>query len=561
MNGIGPSSDQQEEVPAEGGRALRVRRIVLVATAVACTVGALAASMSQPTKAKTAATAASPVKNAARASTPSDLAIAPVEPPSAPEHPAQEPEKKSALTRPGVIPASLPLNIGGAGIPAQVLEAYRRAADEQAARTPGCHLPWTLLAAIGSVESNHARGGLLTADGTTTSPILGPVLNGGDFAALTDTDGGTLDGDVLWDRAVGPMQFIPSTWSRWATTTRPLAPADPNNIFDATTTAAAYLCANNRDLSNPDQLNQAILSYNRSEDYLRNVLAWNAKYASGVSADLPAPSVDSGTQAGAPAVLTQPASTTGAAIQVSLPTSHGPVRVSPPRKNTDTARPQGSAAAAAAAQPTASEKEEKCSDLSSAQGEIAHAASGSSSVSHSTATCTPDDTQASPSDVGVTSGVPAAGAFVPDAPHASGATEASSVPSAGTSVANEAESSRADAGTDAANEASSADTSDVTCGSGDRRASDADFTLRGGALSADVSLTGEAKSSRADADTAAAGEASSAATCASGETQAPGAGAEADAADGSPAADAPAAGLATATREITGLVSELVRLP
>ncbi len=33
---------------------------------------------------------------------------------------------------------------------------------------------------------------------------------------IGDTDGGALDGDPVVDRAVGPMQFIPSTWARWS---------------------------------------------------------------------------------------------------------------------------------------------------------------------------------------------------------------------------------------------------------------------------------------------------------------------------------------------------------
>ncbi|MDX3763419.1 hypothetical protein [Streptomyces sp. AK02-04a] len=159
--------------------------------------------------------------------------------------------------------------------------AYRRAAFEQASRTPGCHLPWTLLAAIGKVESNHARGGALTGQGFTAGPILGPVLDGAPFASLRDSDHGRLDGNTTWDRAVGPMQFIPPTWKRWGTTTRPTLTADPSNIFDASTSAASYLCANNRDLKAPLQLNHAILSYNPSGTYLRDVLAWNSAYASG----------------------------------------------------------------------------------------------------------------------------------------------------------------------------------------------------------------------------------------------------------------------------------------
>ena len=43
---------------------------------------------------------------------------------------------------------------------------------------------------------------------------LGPQLNGrGPVAAIHDTDNGSYDGDKVWDRAVGPMQFIPCTWS------------------------------------------------------------------------------------------------------------------------------------------------------------------------------------------------------------------------------------------------------------------------------------------------------------------------------------------------------------
>ncbi|MDN3026029.1 hypothetical protein [Streptomyces sp. S.PB5] len=212
-------------------------------------------------------------------------------PDAAPGAPRPKPEKRSTkddterkkgpLAK--AVAAAPPAGVTTAGIPALALDAYRRAAEEQAVRTPGCHLPWTLLAAIGHTESNHARGGALTDEGFTTSPILGPVLNGGPFAALRDSDGGELDGDTIWDRAVGPMQFIPSTWKRWGTTTRPTLVADPNNIFDASTTAAAYLCAGNRDLDDPVQRRRAVLSYNPSQDYLRDVLAWNSAYASGQS--------------------------------------------------------------------------------------------------------------------------------------------------------------------------------------------------------------------------------------------------------------------------------------
>lgn len=95
-------------------------------------------------------------------------------------------------------------------VPGPLLSLYRDAVIE---RCPG--LPWSVLAAIGKVESDHGRlgGGHLTEDGTVVPRIIGPVLDGYDGTALvTDSDEGLLDGDARFDRAVGPMQFLPSTW-------------------------------------------------------------------------------------------------------------------------------------------------------------------------------------------------------------------------------------------------------------------------------------------------------------------------------------------------------------
>lgn len=103
-----------------------------------------------------------------------------------------------------------------------------------AVASPGCGLPVALPAAIGKVESGHARGGRVDAGGTALAPILGPVLDGrSGTAAIADTDSGVLDGDAAWDRAVGPMQFIPSTWRRWVADGNGDGRADPENVSDA----------------------------------------------------------------------------------------------------------------------------------------------------------------------------------------------------------------------------------------------------------------------------------------------------------------------------------------
>ncbi|MFD7504886.1 lytic murein transglycosylase [Streptomyces sp. NPDC059850] len=168
-----------------------------------------------------------------------------------------------------------------AGIPASVLAAYKKAEAALRESKPGCNLPWQLLAAIGKVESGQARGGNVDREGTTVSPILGPALNGNGFALIKDSDGGEFDGDTTHDRAVGPMQFIPSTWAGWGQDGNGDGRSDPNNIYDAALAAGNYLCANNRDLSVQKDLNAAILGYNRSQEYLNTVLSWFEYYKSG----------------------------------------------------------------------------------------------------------------------------------------------------------------------------------------------------------------------------------------------------------------------------------------
>ncbi|MER7550579.1 lytic transglycosylase domain-containing protein [Streptomyces anulatus] len=168
-----------------------------------------------------------------------------------------------------------------AGIPASILAAYKQAEQTVATTDPACRLPWQLLAAIGKVESGQARGGRVDANGTTTSPILGPALNGQGFALIKDTDGGAYDSDAVHDRAVGPMQFIPSTWASWGQDANGDGRKDPNNIYDAALAAGRYLCANDRDLAIAADLDKAVLSYNRSTEYLRTVRSWFSYYQRG----------------------------------------------------------------------------------------------------------------------------------------------------------------------------------------------------------------------------------------------------------------------------------------
>lgn len=230
--------------------------------------------------------------------------------------------------KPGASPHLPAVGPAEAGIPATVLAAYKQAEQTVAASDPGCRIPWQLLAAIGKVESGQARGGRVDANGTTFSPILGPVLNGVGFANISDTDNGAYDGDRTHDRAVGPMQFIPSTWATWGQDANSDGRKDPNNIYDAALAAAKYLCAGGRDLSVKEDLDKAILSYNRSREYLRTVLSWFEYYKRGThqvpdgTGVLPAERSDSGSP-GAGTTPAAPGATPGPSPSPITPTAPG----------------------------------------------------------------------------------------------------------------------------------------------------------------------------------------------------------------------------------------------
>ncbi|ARZ69709.1 lytic murein transglycosylase [Streptomyces sp. HU2014] len=175
------------------------------------------------------------------------------------------------------------------GIPATALDAYRKAAQAMRTDRPDCHIPWELIAGIGKVESHHGtmEGRQLLSDGRSDRKILGPRLTGGQFATVRDTDHGRYDDDTEYDRAVGPTQFIPSTWESFASDGNGDGVKDPNNIYDAALGTARYLCAEGRDMNKPEDLDRAILRYNPSREYVTAVLAWMRKYQSGDVAELP----------------------------------------------------------------------------------------------------------------------------------------------------------------------------------------------------------------------------------------------------------------------------------
>ena len=130
-----------------------------------------------------------------------------------------------------------------AQIPPAMLTLY-----EQAATTcPG--LSWTLLAAIGTVESSNGASDL-------------PGVHSGANSA----------------GAEGPMQFEPATFAAYDTPTPPggVAPPSPYDATDAVYAAARMLCANGA--RNGADVSAAVYSYNHSSSYVSQVLALAQSY-------------------------------------------------------------------------------------------------------------------------------------------------------------------------------------------------------------------------------------------------------------------------------------------
>lgn len=180
-----------------------------------------------------------------------------------------------------VITAAAP--VGESDIPRLVLDAYKRAAATLAKKVPHCRVGWTSIAAIGKVESNHGRykGAQLALNGDVYPRILGIPLDGTrGTRVIKDTDKGELDLDLVYDRAVGPMQFIPSTWVRIAQDGNADAIKDANNIYDGALGTAAYLCraVPSGGLDLEEHIKRAFFSYNHSDKYVEYVYGWKLAF-------------------------------------------------------------------------------------------------------------------------------------------------------------------------------------------------------------------------------------------------------------------------------------------
>ena len=314
-------------------------------------------------------------------------------------------------------------------IPRLASLSYQRAATVEAHDAPTCGISWEILAGIGLVESDHGRSGGSgnpSWSGVATPAILGPVLNGqGGFPVIKDTDHGVLDSDGLYDRAVGPMQFLPATWREYNPATSAANAPNPENISDAASAAARYLCASGVDLRTPAGLVDAVYGYNHSFAYVTNVVTAAQRYAegtlqgaSGALAELPAllsgqptasfvtdsvvvpagstsPGTSSGSSAGGSPSGTSPATTRSAIVTLVPPASNPSV---PAQGQTSAAPdPDSTASKTSASESPASESPAPGASTSGASTTESAAPSTSAADSSTPDTSAPDTPTLTPS--------------------------------------------------------------------------------------------------------------------------------------------------------------------
>lgn len=205
--------------------------------------------------------------------------------------PAQAIEAPASVSVPGrVAPAisgdasRVVATASTSGIPSAALAAYQRAETVINSADKTCNLPWQLVAAIGRVESDHGRtnGNHLDDKGIARPGIFGIALDGThNTTRIKDTDAGQYDADAKFDRAVGPMQFIPSTWSVVGVDADGDGQRNPQDVNDAALATSVYLCSGDDDLSTTRGQRSAVFRYNHSSSYVDLVLSIMQAYMSG----------------------------------------------------------------------------------------------------------------------------------------------------------------------------------------------------------------------------------------------------------------------------------------
>ena len=213
---------------------------------------------------------------------------------------------------------SVPVDVTGwealaaLGIPEHAARAYVQAIAKVGTIESGCAVDVAYLAGFGFMESGHGTVAVDLATGTSDGPgRKGPVtwdpLTGESTPAILGTllDGRGAGGNTTpypnrlapterafyrqsepYLRAVGPTQFLPSTWEgvRAVADGNDDGVGDPFNYYDGALATAVKTCRDGQGLASEAAQRRAALAYNGAGWYADGVLSKAAEYRAGLAA-------------------------------------------------------------------------------------------------------------------------------------------------------------------------------------------------------------------------------------------------------------------------------------
>ena len=176
----------------------------------------------------------------------------------------------------------------GANTDDDLVEFNLGAVFDWAAEGSSCRVdPAVLDGVIWSVSSGgDIQGRFYRSNGELSSGLFGQLGDGSrpNHATLPDTDEGVLDGNTEWDRPVGPLQILPTTWQTYRVDGNNDGVLNPQNLWDSAATAANVLCENGAGTGGADEA--ALRVYTGSDQLAADVMANIKELTSAVTTEV-----------------------------------------------------------------------------------------------------------------------------------------------------------------------------------------------------------------------------------------------------------------------------------
>jgi hypothetical protein len=178
------------------------------------------------------------------------------------------------------------------GVPQNVAVSIEKGFSRLRSDHPECKIDGAMLAAVASNES-HGWWDRVKDDGIMRPPLYGVSLDGSGKGGnrtphinkLSQADKDRFGVTGRYIKAVGPTQFLPSTWIN--VEKEHGAQLDPQSMIDSTLATGLYLCnragIQNDPLASDDSAAKAFRGYNNSGSYVKSAMGHTAKFREAIN--------------------------------------------------------------------------------------------------------------------------------------------------------------------------------------------------------------------------------------------------------------------------------------